>query len=214
MLVYSLGHVKRLLQGIGELTELMKNDLPFPSVNVPQPQFPDPPLVPTPPSITASPQHSAKEDTILPPPQNWTAIDNPGKVDFGRMKGLLEMKMGVNRTLEDNLEEREVGSTSPPSSPIPPPVPRRQGRLPGDPSQPPPQLPPKKNRKSPSHRALIHEAMESMLMFFVIDNSINALFISAKDELDGSQRTTFSVEDITAALGVSITKTTIFWCVQ
>lgn len=161
--VFLVGHVKRLLQGIGELTELMKSGLPFPSVGIPQPTSPEPPLVPMPPSITASPKRSAEEDPILPPPQNWTVSGSPEKVDFGRMKGLLEVKMGVNQTHEEDLEEREVGSTSPPSSPIPPPVPRRRGELP---RELPPQLPPKKNRKSPSHGALLHETIGVLVICY------------------------------------------------
>lgn len=196
-----VGHVKRLLRGIGELTELMKSGPPFPSVSIPQPQSPEPPLVPTPPLITTSPKHST-EDPILPPPQNWTVSGSPEKVDFGRMKGLLEMKMGVGHTHEKDSEEREVGSTSPPSSPIPPPVPKRRGELPGE---LPPQLPPKKNRKSPSHGALVHETMEGVsAVCYWKYNSFDVLCISGRNEHDGSERRTFSVEDITAALGVRV----------
>ena len=104
------GHVKRLLQGIGELTEFVKSGLPFPSphrvpitlesslpvtVEVPPSSLPAPPTEPCDDTL-------AEEDLVLPPPRDWTDRgSSPEKVDFGRMKSLLEMKMGVQRVPEE-----------------------------------------------------------------------------------------------------------------
>lgn len=213
LLICTLGHVRRLLQGIGELTEMMKSGPQFPSsVNVPQPQSLETSLVPAPlahapPSPPSNNTPSPVEEPILPPPQNWSS-GNPEKVDFDRMKGLLEMKMGVNRLLENNSEEHVVGA-------VPPLVPRQDGQFPTerewvrsheDPSHLPPQLPPKKNRKPlPSHQVAargIFTCDYRVINIHLYTSFI--LIIPGRDELDSSEGKTFSVEDITAALGVSI----------
>ena len=114
--------MKRLLQGIGELTDLVKN---FSSARVDQhPAELQPQLNLHPPTTS--------EEHILPPPDSWTATGpgNPEKVDFSRMRGLLEMKMGVNRV------EGEAESGTLPASAVSVAV---EGN-----SAFPPQLPPKR----------------------------------------------------------------------
>ena len=69
-----LGHVKRLLQGIGELTELVKN-------------LPDSAAV-QPPPAHALPELISVEEPILPPPDNWTAAGSSDRVDFAQIKGV------------------------------------------------------------------------------------------------------------------------------
>lgn len=136
-----VGHVKRLLQGIGELTELIKSGPAFPSLAA-VPGGVEPPV----PSVTtASAAHSnypaaALEDTILPPPQSWIS-SSPDKVDFGRMKDLIETRIGDSRMLPDYSEEQQTRADA-----NPPPV-----HVPVT-FEKPPQLPPKK-KYSPSHEA-------------------------------------------------------------
>ena len=132
-----LGHVKRLLQGIGELTELIKSGPAFPSVaTVPGGVEPPTPIAHTGPSNLPP---IAVEDPILPPPQSWIS-GSPDKVDFGRMKELIETRIGVNRVLPGDSEEQTTAAahTSPFHFAVS--------------SDMPPQLPPKK-KHSPSHEA-------------------------------------------------------------
>ena len=153
------GHVKRLLRGIGELTtEVMKSGPPIPSViSVPPLQSaelpPEPALLPPPPlsqSPAEAPPHSnhtvspaAEEEPILPPPFDYISR-SPEKVDFSRMKGLLERKMGVNRVLDDppSSDNSARASRSPPPSSlgehstVPPAVPMREPVVSGAGSRP------------------------------------------------------------------------------
>ena len=146
------------MRGIGELTELMKNILSTPTpTSVPQLPSPEHASVN---GHTALPPVAAE---VLPPTtsqgssevcddqsgqlQNSSGQDtqSSGKIDFGKMKSLLERKMGANRTSTDvqSSEEESVGtprtgSHSPSASPqvqwktqtklvsaSPPPVPKR-----------------------------------------------------------------------------------------
>jgi hypothetical protein len=197
--ISKIGHVKRLLRGIGEMTELMKSGLPFSSpVSVPMSQNLESLLAlppPSPPSTEPSnyTPASAVAEPILPPPQSWTDVTSsePERVDFALMKRQLEMNMGVNSVPEDHSEKHTIGSSSLSSTShtVPPLVPRQRDRQPEwagplqESSQLPPQLPPKRNRKSPSWEVSSREASRG------------------RDELDSGAGNSFSVEDITAALG-------------
>lgn len=179
-----LGHVKRLLQGIGELTELVKS--------VPESAAIEPSsLVPGPAPWT--------DETIIPPPANWTSSSTQ-KVDFGKMKDRLEMKMGVNRT--SGPEEDRVASSSPPSLP-PPPIPRRSGEYGG--THLPPQMPPKKNPSTLKEfiTGIYCMGYTTILCGFMCSCGKLTTAFSGNDELDSGTGKSFSVEDITAALGVS-----------
>jgi hypothetical protein len=161
------GHVKRLLQGIGELTELAKS---FPS-HVSE-DFQASPLAL--PSETAN--HINKvipEEPVLPPPKSWTGGASTEDTDFSQIRGLLEMKMGTTYMQECE----EVPVCPPPSLPAVPPSLRRGFQHP----QPEeftsdilPQIPPKRN-----------------------------LQYRREGEVDARAGKSFSVEDITTALGVS-----------
>ncbi|CAI8006146.1 hypothetical protein GBAR_LOCUS4569, partial [Geodia barretti] len=133
------GHVKRLLQGIGELTDLVKNYL---SRVEHHPVLPSAQLT----ELNSNPLTTTSEH-ILPPPDSWTdgAPEIPEKVDFSRMRGLLEMKMGVNRVLESESEaatgtipllgvsvppEDKLADTSESPSPVPPNLPPKRSTRP------------------------------------------------------------------------------------
>lgn len=122
------GHVKRLLQGIGELTDIIKSS---PSHFAPENQH-LPPAQPTSEANNDIPVTvPIEEDLVLPPPplESWY---NKGddhstekKVDFSRMKGLLEKKMGANRVMEERVDSSSHVSSHPPP-PIPPHIPPRR----------------------------------------------------------------------------------------
>lgn len=146
------------MRGIGELTELMKSILPI-TTPISVPQLPSPEHMSVnghtaPPSIVAEvlppPSSSQSSSEVRDDPirqlQNSSGQDsqNSGKIDFGKMKNLLERKMGSNRSEDMQSSEEEsvstprTGSHSPstspqvqrktqtkPSSAAAPPVPKR-----------------------------------------------------------------------------------------
>ena len=163
-----VGHVKRLLRGIGEMTELMKGGPPFLSpVRVPTSQILESHLPPPPPSTQPTEpfhhtQAPATAEPILPPPQSWTdePSDEPERVDFALMKRQLEMNMGAKSVPKENSDKHTIGHSSLPttSHTVPPLAPRQSDWYPQESSQLPPQLPPKRNRKSPPHDVSVREA--------------------------------------------------------
>ena len=163
--MYNVGHVKRLLRGIGEMTELMKGGPPFLSpVRVPVSQTLESLLPPPPPSTQhTEPSHHtpapATVEPILPPPHSWTDVpsDEPERVDFALMKRQMEMNMGAK---SENSDKHTIGHSSLPttSHTAPSLAPRQGDWYSQESSQPPPQLPPKRNRKSPSHDVSVREA--------------------------------------------------------
>ena len=122
LFMYLLGHVKRLLQGIGELTDLIKSS----------PTRTSDPLA----LVNEVPDRSLPPTSVEPPPDRWRGGDDSRKVDFSRMRGLLEMKMGVNPTTEESAPVTQ--QTSDPqghfdrdlASDIPPEVPSKNSRRP------------------------------------------------------------------------------------
>ena len=120
-------HVKRLLQGIGELIDLMKS----------------------------SPTHTLEHHAMLQtaPSQEvadtlpLTAAEPSDKVDFSRMRGLLEMNMGISHVGESE-EDETVSSSHPQSIPavsLPPAEYQQSAEIPSD-------VPPQVPRKRGSHQ--------------------------------------------------------------
>ncbi|CAI8006143.1 Caskin-1 [Geodia barretti] len=163
------GHVKRLLQGIGELTDLVKNYL---SRVEHHPVLPSAQLT----ELNSNPLTTTSEH-ILPPPDSWTdgAPEIPEKVDFSRMRGLLEMKMGVNRVLES---ESEAATGTIPLLGVSVPPEDKLADTSESPSPVPPNLPPKRSTRPKG----------------------------GKEEFHSGAAKSFSVEDITAALGEKVHK--------
>ena len=125
------------MRGIGELTELMKSILPIPTP-ISVPQLPSPehtsvnghtalPSVAAevlPPSTSPSSSEVHESPSSQLPNSSGQDTQSSGKVDFGKMKSLLERKMGVNRASEDMQSSGEesvstprTGSHSPSASP-------------------------------------------------------------------------------------------------
>ena len=112
--------MKRLLQGIGELTDLTKSRLEPHSAAQPVQLLS---------ALNTQPLTTAPE-RILPPPDSWTDGD-PGsseKVDFGRMRGLLEMKMGAGHVSDSEVPAGTDGAE--PTSPAPPQLPPKGSNQP------------------------------------------------------------------------------------
>ena len=88
------GHVKRLLQGIGELTDLVRSFPTCVSTTLEQSaQMVDQPLTTT------------AEEHILPPPDSWTDLTTD-HVDFSRVRG--EKNVEVNRVVESGRRQEST----------------------------------------------------------------------------------------------------------
>ena len=138
-----VGHVKRLLRGIGEMTELMKGRPSFLSpVRAPMSQTTLESLLPPPSPLSAQPTE---------PSHHTPAPDESERGDFSQ----LEMNMGANSVPKENSDKHTIGDSSLPSTSHTV-APRQSDQHPVSPQeslQPTPQLPPQRDCKFPSREA-------------------------------------------------------------
>lgn len=113
------------MRGIGELTELMKNILSTPTpISVPQLPSPEhasvnghtalPPVAAEvlPPTTSLGSSEVCDDQSSQLQNSSGQGTQSSGKIDFGKMKSLLERKMGANRASTDvqSSEEESVGT--------------------------------------------------------------------------------------------------------